>query len=229
MATIAEHIYTLRGFIKQHSDDTPYTDQYLYKIFADGAAVINARKARDFNKLSPWNLGTYCLGLCVALSHDCPCVPVGCKVLKSVFEIPKPLVARNRDTIWLRTLDYTEIPYVPAEEVKYKQYDEIFKDKLMFSIYNRRILVWNAQITPVKFKPKVIQVTGLFEDPTQWAEIQYCNSDGIEQGACFNVKEDDFPLDKEYNLLCYEYVMKALSIPLQLNDDKTNDSTAEIK
>ena len=229
MATIGQHIYMLRGFIKQHSDDTPYTDEYLYDLFAKAAAVINERKASDFRKRSPWNMSTYCIGLCVALSHDCPCIPVGCKVLKSVYEIPKPIISRNRDLIWLRTLDYTEIPYVEAEEVFFRQYDLSFRNKLMFSIFNRRVIIWNAAISDVKFKPKVIQVTGLFEDPSKWSAVQYCNNDGEEQGECYDVWSDDFPLDANYDMLAYQYVMEALKIPIQLTDDTTNDSSATIR
>ena len=35
MAAIPEHIYKLRTFIKQHSDDSIYSDEFLYSLLKD--------------------------------------------------------------------------------------------------------------------------------------------------------------------------------------------------
>jgi hypothetical protein len=136
-------------------------------------------------------------------------------------------VARNKDLIRVRTLDGRQIPQVTEDEVKSSKYDDIKKGTLMYSIKNQKILIWNADT--IKGRPKAIEVTGYWEDPTEWVGIQFCNEEGDPLAQCFDLDEDSFPLDKEYHSMAYDMIMQKLSFPLKLKDDITNDASETIK
>jgi hypothetical protein len=224
METIAKHIGRLRNLINQQSDDSDMTDEYLYALLRDAKAILQKRKADSFHKLSEWDYQEYCIALCKDKAHNCDCIDVGCDVLKSKYPIPRPLIGRNREVISIKTLGGQTLSFASEEDVIQNKTDDFKKDKPAYWIDgDNKLVIWNTLAW------KAIRVRGIFNDPTEWSDIKFCNEDGEEQGPCYDITDSEFPIDPSLHVPMYEIVLKALSINLQTLDDQTNDATDDIK
>jgi len=224
MAKLKEHISQLRSLIKQYSDDTVFTDPQLYKLLIDAISIMNERDTAKFVKLNDWNFKTFCVELCRDVSHNCECVKVGCNILKTVYEIPSPVTGRNRNILRVLTLDGREIPLVTEEEVVFRKYDPIFNGKLMYSVVNGYLIIWNANTDHIV--PRAIQVRAIWEDISEWDGKQLCPPTGPE---CFDIYEEELPVERKYHFMIYSEILKLLGIQLQMKDDITNDASEKIK
>ena len=227
MPTINQHISALRILIKEQSDDSLYTDQFLYHLLTGAASTIHRRNIEKDRKISPWNLPSYCISLEKAKSHDCSCVPVGCDVLRSKDKIPTPLNSDNGPVIKVTTMDHQEIYRVNEAEQKSNLLHPIKKKKLSYSIVNGKIILWNANTEHII--PRAILVKGLFNDVTEWSGIASCDSNGIpDGGCCFDIGKDNFPLDEDFTFAAYAMVLQQLGIALQKKSDDNNNNNPEI-
>ena len=102
--TIQEGISIIRSLINKTSDDNTYTDELLYELLSKARAEILDKEYNKFEFKSNFDRHSICVPMCVATSHDCDCVPVGCTVLKSKFKIPRSLTQRVRDSMEVYTL-----------------------------------------------------------------------------------------------------------------------------
>jgi hypothetical protein len=222
---IADHIAILRGLIKQHSEvETPYTDQYLYKIFTTAAARLIRQREERNHKQSDWNTPLYSIALVADSIHGYGCLP-GCTILRTTYKIPKPVTARHKDLLKVYTLDMQEIPYINPADNKTLQYDEIRRGKLHYSIVNDYVYIWNGD--PTNIVPRVILVNGYFTDPSDWANITACDAEGNETTTCFDIFTSDYPLDEDLAYPAYQLVLELLKIPLQLPDDRQNQQASQ--
>lgn len=219
---ISEITAGLRGLINQYSEtDTPYTDAFLYHIFSTASIRLIKQKEERNQKLSDWTLKYYPLALEVAKSHDFGCYP-SCDILKTIFKIPKPITARNRDIFKVYTFDHKQIAYVHPSYAPLLQYDEIKKNKLHYSIIDEYVVIWNANVD--KVIPRAILVAGRFEDPTQWSEIPYCDKDGNStEDTCYDIYSEDFPMEGDLIEAAYKICLQMLGITLQIPDDRVNE------
>lgn len=219
MATIGSIISKLRGLIKAYSDDTNYTNHYLYGLLSSAKATVIRERAVKFVELG--DPRCFCIGLEEANSHSCDCVPVGCTVLRTVYEIPDVIRGRNKSLIYIKTLGEKEIPIVDFREFEFSKYDDIKANKPVATWYNNRILLWN--ITSLK----AIIICGHWQDIAEWSDIVYCESDN--QSDCFDLDSEDFGLDLDLELRVLQLVLDMLKIPLSLNQDITNNTNEELK
>ena len=74
MATIRDVTSTLRTLIKQHTDDSHYSDEFLYHLMTNARSLLIERDYNKNKKLSSWNQQTYCVKLEKTKAHDCDCV-----------------------------------------------------------------------------------------------------------------------------------------------------------
>lgn len=169
--TIQEEISTLREALLQHAPDKvvgSWTDSFLYSIWKKQRA--EAIRSRFFTT----NKQTFCLELEDALSHECGCVPVGCKVRKSIHPIPQAADGY----INIRTLDNRVIGAMPVNNQFSSSLDPLLNNKRRYSIVNQHVIIWNDPYL------KAVQVEAVWEDPYDWVGIQYCGSDnGLDDCA----------------------------------------------
>lgn len=226
--TILQHISAIRNLIKQYADDSNYENEFLFVLLNNANATWLRRKLDNNEKVNDWNWPSYCIELEAGLSHDCDCVPVGCKVLKSKYKIPKPLLSRNRLMIKVYTIDGKEIENTTEEKIKVSKYDEIKKKQLAYSVNNQKLIIWNGN--PELIVPRAVIIKSLSVDPTEWGTVESCNpNSGNPTGdVCFDIDTSEYPMDEEYATLVYDTVLKQLNITLQIPEDKTNNNNAEI-
>lgn len=222
MATVKEHIADFRGLIKKHEDDTPYVDQFLYSILNKANSKLEHQKALKFHKISDFTESTFCIELEKSKSHNCDCVAVGCDVLKSIHNIPEPLVGRNKDLIKVETLGGILIPRKTEQEVLSDNIDDIKSGRPGWMLRSRKLIIWN------ELGYKSVQVTANWADITQWNGIQYCDSDTPEQ-ECSTIYDMEMGISATRAFDVYSLGLQLLRIPLTEMSDITNDSQPEIK
>ena len=162
MPTIPEHIYKLRTFIKQHSDDTIYSDEFLYSLLRDSRNTLLERENKKFTKDSEFHKQTICMPLEIDTYNDCECLPfeVKCKVLKSKYKLPKVLTGRNKELLRILTFDgSSQIPFVLSTDLKNLKYTKTKKKGIKYGITNSYLVVFNT------LQLKGILIEGIFEDP----------------------------------------------------------------
>ena len=224
MATIPKHVAKLRTLIREHSDDSRFSDEYLMGIMNTVRGTLYSRRLRRYFKLSDWDIKRYCIGLEKALSHDCSCVKVGCLVLKSKYPLPEPLSSRFKEMITVYDLSGNELEKVSEKEQKTNIYDDIKNQVPTYSITNNYLVIWN------NLDFKAVEVEGLWYDETQWASIKYCDPvTGDDLDFCFDLDTTEYGLDPDLELPLYQEVLKLLGIALSLPEDRTNDSSSAIK
>jgi hypothetical protein len=180
---IAEILSTTRHSIKEHSDDSRYTDSFLWSLFKGYRSRLLGQK----ENLSRWNYQTFCVDM-KEDTFDCTC-DVTCKVYKSETVIPKAISFRGIDKLEVTTLDGTVIPFKHENQVKTDQLDPIKKGKPSYTVFNQTIILFNA-------KYKQIRITGVFEDPT---EKVFCDN-------CDSIFDIELGLDEDIAQICNEMV-----------------------
>lgn len=225
--TVKEIVSYIRGVIKEHDSSLgPYTDRFLWETFNIAKAdVLSTLRLRRFNYKNPQNYIGFCMELEKGLSHECNCITYGCEVLVTKHELPKFFSGRNTPSLRLYTLGNNQIDIVTENEVQdVLSYDKIYKNKVVASIINNKIVIWNT------LDLKVIRVTALWEDITAISSVQYCNDNDPTQPNCIDVYSVDTGVDKDlvYTIVS-DRVMKLLSPSFQLQEDTNNDSNHEIR
>lgn len=219
MATVSEITSRLRLLIKQHTDDSPYTDEYLYSLANSAKSILLRRRATSFNKLP--NPQCFCIELIESNSHDCKCIPIGCIVLKTKYPIPDTIYGRNSDLIHIKTLGELEIPIIDFRELSYRNLDPIKSNTIVATEYNRHFLIWNT------LDLKAIITCANWADIADWEDKILCQDLNVED--CFDVKTLDFNLPKDLELPLFELCLKELGFSLQIKEDMTNDSNENLK
>jgi len=219
--TIDKHIAAIRGMLREHNErDALFTDEALYHHFSVAVAELHKQKIDREKNYDPFSIQYFCIGTVPGKVHDCNCVDVGCDVLRSIYQIPKPISNRSSPFIRVRTLEHQDIPFVDPSAANAINTDPVRKGKLHYSIINRTVILWNTKGKV----PKAILVGGLFEDPLEWAGLQLCDPNGnVTEASCFDAKSQDFPVDQDLVRRAYRLTIEAMGIALRKPDDRIND------
>lgn len=219
--TINEHVSLLRNIIKAHSDDSDYTDQFLYELLRQARAKILSQRVTKAKKVSNTNWQRICMPLELDTFYDCSCVPSDdCKVLKSRYKIPTYI----RNLIRVTTLGGDNISEsLSLSDVKRRQYSKILKNKKTWLISGGYLYIFNDNML------KTVLVEAVFEDPSSLAEIDNCDSDGTSTGvACFNMDTSDFPIDDHLAADTRSLIYPELEISLKVQEDEVNDARSNL-
>lgn len=218
MASISDHISSLRGLLRQYSQaEIPFSDSYIFSTFSKAAGMIKSQGYQRGDTVSPWDNKWFPIKLVEGKSHGFPCYP-GCVVMVSTVNIPKPISIKNRMLFGATTFDHKPMHYIRPEERSSKLQDEFFSNKLMYSIINNRLVVYSRR------RPSAVLISGEFEDMTEFSELVACDTDGNDtEDYCYNVYTDDFTIAVKHIIPAYNLTLKLLSIPQQIPEDATNN------
>lgn len=225
MKSIGQHVSNIRGLLNQYTRTSePYTDQFLYEALCISRATILKQRLDSFKAISSDNWYRICISLEQTKSHNCSCVPnyLDCKVLRTTQKIPQVLSSRNKAKVEISLLNGTRINLVTEAEWLVIKLNEYKAREYYASNVNGYIYFWNLPLNL-----KVVQINGLWADMSGIANIN-CN-DSMITTPCFDMLEQDFPLDEELADPIYTKAIQLLNIPLQLVSDKTNDNNESIK
>jgi hypothetical protein len=225
--TISAHIDDIRMQIRQTSDDTIYSDKYLYKKILDARSVLVKRELDKHKLISDFNYNTICLSVAPGVPIDCGCTDLQCKVLVSDQTLPKPL--QNKYALFIKVYDgsYNELPKGGMTTSKFFKYFKTLKNKNSWDIVNNKLVIYNADLRNKTFIVKI-----LAEDPVELADYTYINSCGCDDVGetpvtCFDPATSNFPIDSWLNVPMYEMVKQQLFSNLT-REDLTNNAESAI-
>lgn len=217
----AEHLSNLRNSIKEVSSESDFTDSLLYSYWKMGRANFLSQKAKRKDHIPRTNWHTFCIELEAGKSHDCSCVPVGCQVLKSIYEVPGVISSRVGEYLQVLTLDGSPISYKTEAEKKSDKLDDIKKDTLGYMVFNRKLVIWDDRLAL-----KAVQCRGIWSDPLAWQDIQLCT----DTSPCVDVYDLDSGLTEDDEGLIIQYIMSnILQLGLTRTSDASTDSNPEIR
>lgn len=226
--TIAAHVDTLRELIRQTSDDTIWSDKFLYKQLLDARSILIKRELDKHKLISDFNYITMCLNMEPGVPVECGCSDLQCKVLVSTQTLPSTL--QNKYSLFLQVMDgsYNNIPYGNSTTSKYFKYYKTLKDKKSWAIVNNKLVIYNADLRIKNFIVKLIP-----EDPVELATYSYSNICGCEVESeettpCFTPLTSNFPIDSWLNIPMYELAKEQLLGKLP-KEDRSNDAESKIR
>lgn len=207
-----------------HNDETRLMSRHIYNKLLSVRSVLLYNKLNKKQKVSQWNYQTIpCVEMITVPIVDCPCIPpLGCYILRSKYQLPKPIIKYNKHLIKsVTSLDgnivYSEIDW---EDKKYKSDNKYTANKPDYFIRNKFLY-----ITTTKY-PEVITITGLFQDPSEVDSYPSfcCNESNIESN-CISIYDKEFPIDDELIDALIELSLKELIEVFNMNrEDNTNNT-----
>jgi len=217
--TVGKIISDLKMLIKEVSNDSDYTESFLWSLITKARARVltNDIKAKQF--ISAWSTHRFCVEMELHKAHDCECIPVGCDVLRSKYTIPRPLSGRYRDAVQVKTIGNSVVGYSEDYELKSNKYDPVKKNALRWNIHNQHLYLYNT------LDHLSIQVEGAWENIIEWNQIQYCS----ERNPCVDIYSLESGISEYEAEGLLRIAVDLLKVPLTLKDDTSQDTNPEIR
>ena len=224
MALLNEHIFHLKEVLSHGaaSDDSRLSDRHIYHILKYLRAKKVKEKADKSHQLSPFLYNTVdCFPMELAEPGDCGCIITGCKVLKSTYDLPMIVTARNRILLDVYTLLGEKIDYLPKSRVRNISKTRTMKDKRFWYVHNKKIIV----IDPDNMLEN-ISIEGIFNDPLELMNISSC---AANNNACYDPYTEDFSLTDELAAEIYassytELYKIMMMIPMDATSNAADDA-----
>ena len=164
---IWELLSTIRVTIKEITDDSKYTDSYLWSLVVQARATVLGNNIKGKSFISSWSSHRFCIELELVKAEDCSCVPDNsCKVLRSKYKIPRPLIGRYRDAMQVKLMDGRLLGMIEQYQLKSDSLDPIKGEALRYSIINQYLYLWRSKTL------KCIYFDGIWENILDWKDIQ---------------------------------------------------------
>ena len=192
MELLNVHIFHLKEVLSHGaaSDDSRLADRHIYHILKYLRAKKVKEKADKSHQLSPFLYQAVdCFPMELAEPQDCGCIITGCKVLKSTYDLPTVITARNRILLNVYTLLGEKIDPIEKSRVKRLNQTRTMKNKRFWYIHNNKVIV----IDPDNMLEN-ISIEGVFNDPLELMNISSC---AANNNTCYDPYTEDFALTDE--------------------------------
>lgn len=219
MATIQKQIDYVRQALKETSDDTEFSDLFIYDTLLLSRNILIKRELDKKKELEEYMWVKKCIPLCVDTWHDCDCVPdLGCQILKSKY--PLPQYFRIRITNLTGNERYAEeLPDIG----KYRKYRRTLKLKPWWALSNQHVHVFGVP----QNKWRLVLVSMIAVDPLLWAQTPTCTADGAEVN-CDDPLEDEFTMPAGLDEALIQMTLSKILPSAQLGEDNTNNADSDI-
>lgn len=193
MATKLEMIYSVKEMLKDHTDDSLLSEDFLlFQIKAYRAMFLRQLYSDRAKELDSDATQTFCVDTELTDPGICG-ITTGCHILRSVQKIPSLLSIKGRSTL---TRVGPPIIGIPAYEVVTPaQISECMADQYSstaaFLMDDYLYLVGKDPATKLI---KCISVTGIFSNPDALAELGNCDSCGKQDKAPCYTDDANFPV-----------------------------------
>ena len=188
--------------------------QILFWVNEIRAMLIAQSYQKNGDMLDIWQQPIHCLELEQVDESECCDILTGCKVLRTVEEIPNTVeTIGDMGIIRIETPTGDIIPYTNQFSNKYDQYNKYTGNKRKWLYKNGHIYILNETFLTH------INMIGVFDDPTELINFVGCDGD-----TCFDWN-DDYPCSLKMANDITNIVLKTKVYPyLQLPQDNTNDA-----
>lgn len=217
MSTYRELVYLVLDELKLTSDDALFNEEHVMFLLGKYRGLLLKQQYKDIKKEIPEsNYQTLCLDLIQvpAITGE-PCE--GGTYLRSKEKIPFLMpVATPR--VYPEDYYQGDITYVSRERMKYVGYNRWLPNIIYASIGPDNYLYFKS-FNPQYLYLEKARLTGIFEEPEKAAELE-CNRD---ESTC-DPMDMKFPLEEALIPQVVELVVKELSRPEYLPEDKQNNA-----
>lgn len=207
------------------SRNSRLTKRHIYNKLISVRAKLIAEESKKKQKTNQWNYQTLsCVELIETDIHECPCLPpLGCKILRTKYKLPKPLTNYSYHLIQSVTSLDGNISYQETTWSKKK-----YQSGNKYAKYTPDYFIRNGYLYITYSKgPKIVTITGLFSDPVAASSYpNYCMENSTsETNDCQNYLDADFPIDNEMIDTLISITIDELVILFSKNiEDLTNNS-----
>lgn len=221
MATQRELIYTVKSILRGGliTDDDKISDRQVAFLIDAARATLLRQQINKGQSLSDNNVQTIkCLAVDSTDTSFDSTIPLGCKVYKTVQQIPKPIEGKNKDLITaigsseFGGFTYEFVPYTRVPYMTYTRFKRPFA-----TLFNNFIYIIDAPYT------EHISVTGIFEQPND-----IINYDDCAGNACFDW-DSTYPMSSHLVDPAIKMVVEELSLSVKMPQDKTNSSNQALE
>lgn len=226
--TVREVIQRIKNLYSKGtpSDDSRLTDRHVYSKLVTVRSRLITQELNRRKKVSNWNYQVLpCVELIEVPRHECPCLPeIGCRILRSKYKLPKPLVGHNNHIITsVASVDgsivYSETSF---EAKKYKGGNRYTSSKPDYYIRGGYLYITH------RLGPRIISITGLFEDPAEAEKYpMYCSEgDSHDDKGCVSPLDGEFPIEADMLDALIEMSLNELVLTFsQMPEDRSNNSS----
>lgn len=222
---VESDIDAIRRTLRETSDDSYFTDEDIYKALIDARALVLERHLKKGKEYPEEMYQTICMRLCEDEYVDCDCVPegFGCKVLKTVDEIPNGFYNGTVSIYRVSTINGEEVAPTTEAKSRYRKYRKTGQSRMYYIRTNNKLNIFNRLPKPLR----AIKITGIFEDPIAAATISLCPNGELDcdkkdiLGSPFGIRASD-------KLAVYEIALKSLLMIKQLPEDTSNNAESVI-
>lgn len=229
--SIKTTIDTFRHLIKQTSDDSVYTDPFLYNILLMNRNELLRKHLNNGKHINQSLWKHFCMPLCIDSETICDCIDLGQKVLKSKYKVPKSFASNYMNYMEITTLDGNKSFFHKYKNKgKYNKYRISTTEETFYTIFNDYLYIVNHPTNIL-----VAAMIGMVaEDPSDVQSIPVyalddCNVCVASTSSCYDAESDTFQMPIHLIRPMILMSLEMLGVTLQLPDDTSNnaDSTAQ--
>jgi hypothetical protein len=216
--TIRGVVDLVRECLREVSDDSVYSDKFIYRILLEARAELLNQMYEKNNSFSPWLYQRFCLKLCPSSFIECGCAPFdfACNVYRSTEPLPQPIggdtLVLNISELWgdkINRLTENQFRTLSTRKYKVPYYYYIGhynNDHYLFILGNSTA------------PPKYIKAEGVFEDPSEVLRFACTDEE------CPSLYGTGFPfqLSKESTLI--KMAIEMILVSKKLPEDLSNNS-----
>lgn len=202
------------------SDDSRLSGRHIYSKLVSARARLIEKELKSGRGFTAWSMQLLpCVNLIEAPLHECLCVSVpGCHVLRSLEPLPKLMSGRVDPYIESVTSLDGSIRYSATTwtEKQYRAHAKYTKRLPDYYLRNGYLYITWVQ------GPRVVAVSGLFEDP--WEVATFRGACG-EPNPCLDPMGIDFPVEPKLVDELVEMAIQELVGQLyQVKEDQQNNA-----
>jgi len=222
--TATEIIYAIREKLKSYTDDTRYTDSYLYFLMNLKRALFIRREYNQLQRtIDAEVLQTICIPLEEVDTSECPeCAP-GCDtrtVVRTTLRLPKTIELHNRNTITkISPVGVYERPinFITMERMPYAGESKYENNFVFAALHSDGYLYFKSNSSSIR-NLETVTVTALFENPDDVSKFK-CNGT-----TCYNTTDYEFPVKAWMVDIIIAEIVQELANLKQLPADTKNDA-----
>lgn len=206
------------------SDDSRLSNRHIYSKMVSARSRVVEQDSKKKQQVNQYVYQTIpCAELIAVPAHECPCLPpIGCKILRTKYPLPQPL--SNYDTHLIQSVTSLDGNVVYSEEswigAGYKKGNKYTSNKLDYYLKNGYLYVTH------KSGPRVITITGLFNDPVEVGQYpSFC--DEYECDDCTSPLDMDFAIDGTMSEVVESIVINTLLAPFTNAQEDITSNTRD--
>ena len=213
----------LREMIRQTTDDSVFSDEFLFFNLNNARIMVMRQYINDGKPISPWLYQRFCIKLCPSTFIECNCKPFkfGCTVWRSEKPLPKPLTTNTGYIAEFSELFGEQLYPLTENESRYVQFRRWTNKQyyMIGDVGGEKHLFVMSEKQPAKY----IKINAVLEDPT---EAQYAS---CTEEECPDPTGNGFPIESHLLVGIYKITLEFMGMTMSMTEDRSNNAEGDTK